>query len=959
MRPNLPINDNEDEGSEGEEEGKAQVSARVHNGEVRVVSGVYSGENVTYFQSCRVEEMDTNPNVEVADIFRSGKSTNRKGLFAKQGLQRGDVLGIPVTLVLLESHVCLLSKQERAHLREATHSFKVLVVEALREAGRQGLYAISPDEDLERLKVYVTGVHAPRLGDMYDFAQGSNDYYGASTSYAEEPDDNEPNAVFSLALAQPVMLVAVQEGTEIRISYGDTEYHRPTWKTSVDKCREFEEAMNSKNLEAACRCMAKNSKSGVRAAVLECLVYAVERTWKLLHRALVLLAVPFGRAKTYAREVWEETLQHLVSKAKKRREGMSRYLEDQDAGADADLASSQLKLTVDTIDGVKRTNTEVGVMMSLPEGATSRELIVHPTMRYVLAKDVSKCTEKANVTVVSELHAARAVMLNELMVPVFTKWKCKEVGQAATAWLMALLPPFMRQDPATKKSLEVMHKALVRTGARARVTEGLVAGEEQLVVGLGVAMLAGFTLDASLASLGFMDGSSKVTDYILPEYVPYAEFFEAHDTNHRLLAACMVKWENWNSGESASRDRRLPKPTMWGLHVCNSLIVEGYLSMMYLTGTLGTPGYIIKKLVALWLLGGDEDDLCSNPSKWKRWLTKKLQALENVLVDEGVVDYTTSSVLEKNSEQLIGAHFYPGRGPTTCQDVKVLNTDLMLRFWDIVKKGQRAGGYRVNDMCQHYKMATKRAGERDDQLLKTGVILENAAEMVYDEGLLYASVDLVVKGIIPTKANVEAYKEKAKGVLDVVVGTNRDARNIAVVLNGGVTGIALVGNPGPLTGARRILAGGPAGQADPKPVKMRDVKKGPSSVWITKYNAVLAKTVFQTVGKDMSGTEQYPKGTLYDSLVSVDARAAKRWNRPRLLNAVKEWYQSSCEDDGTATWEEAYGTQLWVDLWSQECQAGAPIEDRTEHAKGKSTTKGNTEVAGGSTSKHTHSCMYT
>ncbi len=85
------------------------------------------------------------------------------------------------------------------------------------------------------------------------------------------------------------------------------------------------------------------------------------------------------------------------------------------------------------------------------------------------------------------------------------------------------------------------------------------------------------------------------------------------------------------------------------------------------------------------------------------------------------------------------------------------------------------------------------------------------------------------------------------------------------------------------------------------PVKMRDVKKGPSSVWITKHNAVLAGTLFQAVGKGMSGTEQYPKATLYDSLVSVGAQPAKRWNRPTLLNAVKDWYQRSCEDDGTTT----------------------------------------------------------
>jgi hypothetical protein len=111
--------------------------------------------------------MDSNPNVEVQSIKEEGVVTDRLGLYAKGKLERGDTLGIPVMQVLMEKYLCLLSLHERAHVREATHSFKDLAVEAFRTAADQGLYRLTPEDSakLADMKIYVTGVYAPRLGD--------------------------------------------------------------------------------------------------------------------------------------------------------------------------------------------------------------------------------------------------------------------------------------------------------------------------------------------------------------------------------------------------------------------------------------------------------------------------------------------------------------------------------------------------------------------------------------------------------------------------------------------------------------------------------------------------------------------------------------------------------------------------------------------------------------------------
>jgi hypothetical protein len=768
------------------------------------------------------------------------------------------------------------------------------------------------------MKIYVSGVHAPRFGDKYDFVQGSHIDGACTSSYAEEPDDNKPNAVFSLALAQPVMLVDVEQGKPIHVLYGGQEFLR-SWQTNPDLSKKYEECNTSKNLEAACRSMAKESR--VKAAVMECLVHAVAQTWKILHRAITLLQMPFGTAKSLAPDVWEALVMHLTSKAKNTHTQIAEIAD----------TISQLKLRVDTTEGSERTDIEISVMQDMPEGTTSREIIVSPVVRHLLARDVKNCSDTADVACVQERHKVRCVMLNEVTAPVFTEWKCKELMQAVLMWLAKTVPPFTRQDTVTKKNVEIMQRALVRTGLRDSV--GQVAVKEQLIVGLGVAMLAGITVNASLASFGFMNGSDGVSDYVLPDYVHYAEEFEVQETNKGLLDACMAKWESLNSGPSAAgRNLMVPMPTMWGLHVCNSLIEEGYLSMLYVTGTLGTAGYIITKLVRLWLQGGTEGNLLTNALKWKNWLSLKLKALRSTITNDGVRYDTPTRVLLKNSDELIGAHFFPGRGPETCQDVKVLGTELMLRFWAIVKKGEREGGYVLNNMCQQYKMASKRAGERDDRTLKTCVVLENAAEMVYDGSLLYATVDLVVKGVTPSKGNVEAHRESTRAILDVVVGTNRDARRIAEVFNGGVSETA------PVDGARRIVA---VGQTVNRPVQMRDDKKnsGSSLVWSRKHNALLADTVFQVVGKGMCGADLYPKRTLYDALVSVGAHAAKRWDKSTLMNAVTDWYASADMEDGSTTWEEAYSTKGWTELWSQ--QAGAPNVDGMNGAKRKST-RGNT-----------------
>jgi hypothetical protein len=712
--------------------------------------------------------MDTNPNVEIRFIQEEDVDTDRLGLYAKNKLERGDTLGIPVMQVFMEKHVCLLSQHERTHLREATHSFKDLVVEAFCKAADQGLYCLSLDDrsKLDGMKMYVTGIYSPRKCDN---AAATEE--GKAASYMDEPNDNEPNAIFALALAQPVVLVDVEKGMPVYISYGCDEYYR-TWPTRVDKCKDYELKMGSKELEQACRDAAQNKD--VRAAILECLVCAVARTSKFHARSMMLLDMPFQEAKGHARDLWEELLKHLqpLSDAMKKRQSDATrvsVLEDKHSTP----VELKLKVKVDVTNGIKRTVNEDRIIMSLPEGSTATLFNVHPVMRSVLARAVEKCKDDVHVAEAGELHKVRAVMVNEVRVSAFNSWndqtgskaegRLKGLTQRIDMWLAKHLPPFVRIDKQTCKSVEVIRQALQTTGWT--VIDGLAEGAEtnaQVVVGLGVAMLAGFTVDTVLATLAFMNSRSGWESYVHDDYVHYAEEFLENETNEGLLVACKLKCDEMNE----RLNQKVPTPTLFGLHACNSLVVEGYLSMLYVTGTLGTAstlrtaraGYIIAKLVPLWLAQDDNGELL-RPQKWKNWLKLKLRALEAGLKADGATYTWVTCTLLKNTEDIRDAHFFPGRGPPTYQDVKILNAELLERFWDVVKQGEGAGGYSLNDMGQHFKRASKRAGARSGQLQKAVIAFENAAEMVFDESQLHVSLDLVLKGINPTKANIEAEKK--------------------------------------------------------------------------------------------------------------------------------------------------------------------------------------------------------
>ena len=893
--------------------------------------------------------MDSNPNVEVQSIEEEGVVTDRLGLYAKGKLERGDTLGIPVMQVLMEKYLCLLSLHERAHVREATHSFKDLAVEAFRTAADQGLYRLTPEDSakLADMKIYVTGVYAPRLGDNAAVRAS-----GIAASYAEEPNNNQPNAIFSLALAQPVVLVDVEKGMPIHISYGCVDYPR-TWPTEPDKCKQYEVEMGSENLERACRVAAKNAD--VRAAIVECLVHAVARTSRFHARSFLLVDMPFQEAKGYNRDVWEELWKHLAphSEAMKRRKGGgTRYLVSEEE------SSTPVQLKVDVANGMERTVPENRILMSLPEGSTATLLNVHPIMRSVLARAVDKCTENAHVTDAEEVHVVRSVMVSEVCVPAFAKWKGRtDLAQRVQMYLATYIPPFVRMNDQTRKSVAVMQKALLCTGKKETYLAEGIETNEQVVVGLGVAMLGGLTVDTALAAQSFMNSRSEWSSYVPDGYVYYAEEFLEHETNEGLLAACKLKCEELNDRPGRSGlNQKVPTPTMFGLHACNSLVVEGYLSMLYLTGTLGTAstlgtaraGYIITKLVALWLAPEDNGELTSNRQRWKNWLSWKLQTLEVGIREDRVKYDWLTFTLVKNTQDIMEAHFFPGRGPQVNQDVKLVNAKLLVRLWDLVKKGEHDGGYTLNSMCQQFKMASIRAGERDGQLLKAVIAIENAAEMVYDKSQLHVSLDLVLKGINPTKANVEAHTKEVELVLDLV--GNPNARKAGEVLMGGTDTLALADNAEYLRGARSTTV--PMGQDVPTPLKMLDVKKGHSKVWIAKHNDLLAETMLQVIGKDMSGADLYTKGTMRAALVRLGANAAARWNRPTLVDALKDEYQTNGADDGTTTWKQAYSTQPWVSLWSQEAGHGAPIEDGTEDAK-KKLTKGSTVVAVSCTKAHT------
>ena len=841
--------------------------------------------------------MDTNPSVEVKRIVENGKKTDRRGLFAKDKLLKGDTLGIPVMLVVEGRYLCLLSKYEHEHLREATGSFHDLLVDALRVADKRGLSPITPsllaELDAKKRKLYTTGVLSPRPGDR-SMSESYSDMDGMATSYVEEPNDNKPNAVFSSQLAQLVVLEDVEKGAPVYMSYG-SGYIRD-WPTDPDACKQYEEAKGSKALLSACSRMAEETDS-VRAGVVECLVAAVARTWAYLQTGMAFLNISYKECKgvgEFARDLFEEVENHLKSSSKvmERRLGGPTYLDAEEK--DGPISFRVFPLHVDLTDGTNHSAVEEHILRSLPDGSTSTVFNVLPVMRYILAKDLKQCKEKSQVAETSRIHAVRAVMVREVMPPEFTSWKAASLGVAVEVWLATHVPPYMRMDAQTKKSVLVMKRALLSVG--------LMESDVRLHVSLQVALLAGLTADTALASKCFMNGQSEFEDYVHDEYREYADQFLKHETNDGLLAACQLKWEELNQnrgGNSAGQNRGVPPPTMMGLNSCNSLLVNGYRSMLYLTGTLGSQGLIINLLVQLWMRPeGGGVELCTTRTKLRDWLFYKLQTVAaNIVADQSEFAWQTR-VLKANTPNLTGAHFYPGRGPPRNRDVKVLNMRLLIRFWDVVHRGKADGNYDLKDMCQHYKFALLRAGEPDEQAQKVVLGLENMYEMVHDDTKLHATVDLVWKGIDPTTDNVENHKARNKYILGQL--GNPNAAKAAQVLMGGNlhTRVGLDFHDDPTH----------------TPLKMLDVTTGDRSVWIRRHNTLLSETVLVTVGKGMSEAEHYTNKTMYEALVIAGARPARRWTKPTLVSAIKERYKTTA-NDGTTDWKAAYSTQGWMDLW--------------------------------------------
>lgn len=890
----------------------------MHNGQEQKIPATFKGETVSYFRSARAEGMDTNPSVVVKRIVENGKETDRRGLFAKDKLLKGDTLGIPVMLVVEGRYLCLLTKYEHDHLREATGSFHDLLVDALRVADEQGLSPITPgliaQLKAKKRKLYVTGVLSPRLGDRSAYSYSDMD--GMATSYVEEPSDNKPNAVFSSELAQLVVLEDVEQGAPVYMSYG-SGYIRH-WSSDPDACKEYEEEKGSRALLSACSLMAKKTDS-VRAGVVECLVAAVARTWKYLRTGMALLDTSYqdGKGVGAARDLFDEVGNHLKSSSNvmERRLGGPTYLaavEDKDGPN-----SFVFPLNVYVTDGTNHSAVEEHILRALPDGSTSTVFNVLPVMRYALAKDLMQCKEKSQVDEASRVHAVRAVMVREVMPPAFTSWEAASLVGAVEVWLATHVPPYMRTDAQTKKSVSVMKHALLYIGK----TLGSDASVVRLHVSLQVALLAGLTVDTALASKCFMNGQSEFEDYVYDEYAEYADQFLKHETNDGLLAACQLKWEEVHQnqgGNLSGRNRAVPPPTMMGLNSCNSLLVNGYRSMLYLTGTLGSQGCIINLLVQLWMRPeGGGGELCKSRTKYRDWLFYKLQTVAaNIDADCSVFAWQTR-VLCANTTALTDAHFYLGRGPLRNRDVKVLNARLVIRFWDAVRRGQADGNYVVKDMCQHYKFALLRAGEPDEQAQKVVIGLENIYEMVHDDTKLHATVDLVWKGIDPTTDNLDNYTARTKCIL------------------------GQLGNPNAAKAARVLMGGnlharvGLVSQEVPTqtPLKMLDVTTGTSAVFVRRFNTLLCETALLTVGKGMSEADHYTNNTLREALIKAGKRPARRWTKPTLVSAIKELYKKTANDDGITDWKAAYSTQGWIDLWRLGSESEVAEKNSTKGTK--------------------------
>jgi hypothetical protein len=396
-------------------------------------------------------------------------------------------------------------------------------------------------------------------------------------------------------------------------------------------------------------------------------------------------------------------------------------------------------------------------------------------------------------------------------------------------------------------------------------------------------------------------------DLVEDAYAGYDKEFAQHATNEDLLRACEQKWSRQQMEEGAGRGS-VPIPTMMGLHQCNSLIVEGYLSTLYTQGIVGSIGLVIRRLLAYWIVE-DKENLLTNKDRYSQWLSLKLARLTANLTEAGLLYAWTTRVHAGNAEVLKAAWFFPGRGPPTNVAVKVLNFELMTLFYELVCQGQADGRYVVGTMFGHYKLADGRCGERDGRLEKSVVNIDNAQEMLKDKTDLQASVDLVLKGLAPTAAAVRAYKAEAACILTMLgnpsgalVAQSMQTKQVQAAWNWQAPERAevLLADQGNLRGMVLQFTGG-------------------DDEWGILHDSQLVRTVIQVVGKRMDGYEKFPKKTLQKCLEAlVGKKLPTRTPKEDLQTAVQSVYENRGEDDGSKTVLGAFNCAEWHQVWMHE-----------------------------------------
>ena len=551
---------------------------------------------------------------------------------------------------------------------------------------------------------------------------------------------------------------------------------------------------------------------------------------------------------------------------------------------------------VDTVDGLQRTDLEVHLISGAPDPRTRTALLAHPLFRYVTAVLARKVDNQEGLLLAQSVTSARLLLLSEVTPPAFSAWNEGKPGMET--WISKYYPPFMRNSKPAKEAAGVMLEALMKLRN--------VADVDKNVGSVTVAMLVGLSAEVFLKTQG-MAAAQNFGDLVEDAYAGYEKEFAMHATNENLLHACEQKWgkQQMQQMEEESGRGCVPMPTMMGLHLCNSLIVEGYLSTLYTQGIVGSIGLVIRRLLAYWIVE-DKENLLTNKERYSQWLSVKLARLTADLAEAGLQYAWTTRVHVENAEVLKAAWFFPGRGPPANVAVKVLNFELMTRFYELVYRGQADGRYVVGTMFGQYKLADGRCGERDGRLEKSVVNIDNAQEMLKDKTDLQASVDLVLKGLAPTAAAVRTYKAEAACIL------------------------TMLGNPSGALVAESIqtkqVQFAWSSQAPERAEVLLAEKRGMvlqfrggDGEWGIQHDSQLVRTVIQVVGKRMDGFEKLPKKTLQKCLEALlGKKLPTRKTKEDLQTAVQSEYENRGEDDGSKTVLGAFNCAEWHQVWMHE-----------------------------------------